>query len=209
MRFAASGFSTDAPKYAATSSIQIGWIRCVPGPTIGVTGASFAIFLNCPSAPPSAPEDEARPEDHVLQPGSLHVLLHPPLGAVVGDEVLRLLGRAEGRHEHESPHTGVARGPEQVARSLFHHALELLRLAGEDRNEVDDGVLSLGGGAEARRVRHRARDRLLARQPGARAGGVLEHAHRVSVVDEPPHDRGADEAGGAGDEDPHVSKFFQ
>ena len=55
VRFAASGFSIDAAKYAATSSTQIGWIRCVPGPTIGVTGASFAIFLNCPSAPPSRP----------------------------------------------------------------------------------------------------------------------------------------------------------
>ena len=54
VRFAASGFSIAAAKYAATSSTQIGWIRCVPGPTIGVTGASFAIFLNWPSAPPSA-----------------------------------------------------------------------------------------------------------------------------------------------------------
>jgi hypothetical protein len=38
---------------------------------------------------------------------------------------------------------------------------------------------------------------------------VLEHTHGVPVVDEPPDHRGADEAGGAGDEDVHVSKFFQ
>ena len=38
---------------------------------------------------------------------------------------------------------------------------------------------------------------------------ALEHPHRVAVVDEPPHDRRADEPGRAGDEDPHASKFFQ
>ena len=210
VRFAASGFSIAAAKYAATSSTQIGWIRCVPGPTIGVTGASFAIFLNCPSAPPSRSEDEARPQDHVLEPGRLHVLLHLPLGAVVGHELLRLLGRPERRHQHEPAHAGLARGLEQVARPLLHHAPELLRLAGQDRDEVDDGVLPLDGPAQARRRRSSSpRPPPGSAAPALEPARVLEHAHRVAVVDEPLHDRGADEARRAGDEDPHDSKFFQ
>ena len=40
-------------------------------------------------------------------------------------------------------------------------------------------------------------------------GLPLERAHRVARVDEPLDDERADEAGRAGDEDPHVSKFFQ
>ena len=74
---------------------------------------------------------------------------------------------------------------------------------------MDDDVLPLDRAPQARRVGHRALDRVLARQRGARPGRVLEHPHRVPVVDEPLHDRGADEAGAAGDEDLHDSKFFQ
>ena len=74
---------------------------------------------------------------------------------------------------------------------------------------MDDDVLTLGGLAQARRVGHRAGNGFLAGQVGARSCAVLEHPHRVAVVDEPLHDRRADEARRAGDEDPHVSKFFQ
>src|SRR5207302_4286219 len=46
-------------------------------------------------------EDEARAEDHVLEPRGLHDLLHLPLRVVVADEVPRLLGRLEGAHQYE------------------------------------------------------------------------------------------------------------
>src|SRR5438093_13682583 len=42
-----------------------------------------------------AAEDEARPEDHVLEAGALDRLLHLPFGVVVGDKVFRLLARPE------------------------------------------------------------------------------------------------------------------
>ena len=52
----ASGLSIEAAKYAATSSTQMGWIRCLPEPTMGVTGERRASCLNCCSAPPLSPK---------------------------------------------------------------------------------------------------------------------------------------------------------
>ena len=45
--------STDFAKYAPMSSAQIGWMRCLPLPMIGVTGASRASFANVVRMPPS------------------------------------------------------------------------------------------------------------------------------------------------------------
>ncbi len=56
MRFAASGLSSAWAKYLATSSTQIGWIRCLPEPTIGVTGATFARVRKVGRMPPSLPK---------------------------------------------------------------------------------------------------------------------------------------------------------
>jgi hypothetical protein len=39
VRFAASGESTARAKYSATSSTQIGWMRCCPEPITVTTGA--------------------------------------------------------------------------------------------------------------------------------------------------------------------------
>ena len=210
VRFAASGLSTPAAKYAATSSTQIGWIRCVPGPTIGVTGASFAICGTAASAPPLAAEDEARPEDHVLEPRRLHVLLHLPLRAVVGDEILRLLvaPSADISTNRRTPASLAA--ATQVARPLLHHALELLGLAGDDRDEVDDGVLRPRPRAAG--SPHRSSSPSTASWLGSAAlapGLVLEHAHRRDPRRRALHDLRADEPGPAGDEDLHCSKFFQ
>ena len=53
-----------------------------------------------------APEDEARAEDHVLEPRVLDGLLLLPLGVVVGRDLPALLG-AERAHEHEPPGAGL------------------------------------------------------------------------------------------------------
>ncbi len=55
-RFAASGLRTDSAKKAATSPIQMGWIRCVPAPGIGVTGVRRASRANVGRMPPSRPK---------------------------------------------------------------------------------------------------------------------------------------------------------
>ena len=69
VRFAASGLSIAGAKNSATSSTQIGWIRCVPEPTTGVNGASARSAERLQRAAVGA-EDEARPEDHVLEAGA-------------------------------------------------------------------------------------------------------------------------------------------
>ena len=76
---------------------------------------------------------------------------------------------------------------------------------------MDDDLLALDRAPKARRVGHIALNCLLAGQAGAlpTARLALQHANLVAVVDEPPDDVRADEAGGAGDEDPHEAKFFQ
>ena len=55
-RFAAASSPTARAKYAATSSTQIGWMRCRPEPTIGVTGARRASLANVGRMPPSVPK---------------------------------------------------------------------------------------------------------------------------------------------------------
>jgi hypothetical protein len=128
---------------------------------------------------------------------------------VVGDEILRLLVRPERGHQHEPLNAGVLRRSDEVARPLLHHALKLLGRAGEERNEVDDDVLSCRGAPETRSVGHVAHRSLLVRQRRAAPRLALQHSHRVPGVDERPDDRRADEARCARDEDPHGSKFFQ
>ena len=180
MRFAASGFSIDARRSRPPRrrSRSVGSAAC-PGPRIGVTGAG-ARFLNWPSASALAAEDEARPEDHVLERGGLQVLLHPPLRAVVGHELLRLLGRPERRHQHESA-TPASRAASSRSRVPCSITLpEVLGLAGEDRDEVDDDSWPA---AAARRLAGS-----VSRAPGTasrpsrlrRPWGVLEHAHGVA-----------------------------
>ncbi len=107
-----------------------------------------------------SPEDEARPEDHVLETGVLDRLLHLPLAVVVGDEVLRVLACAEGAHQDEALDAGVLCGRDEVAGSLLHHPLELLLSALADRDEVDDRIDAFDRVLEADGVRHLADDRL-------------------------------------------------
>src|SRR5436309_10166271 len=52
----AASRSTARAKYAPMSSAQIGWIRCVPLPMIGVTGASLASLRKVGRIPPSFPK---------------------------------------------------------------------------------------------------------------------------------------------------------
>src|SRR5437667_417952 len=101
-------------------------------------------------------EDEARPEDHVLEPGGLDSLLHLPLGVVVGDEVLRLLARSEGAHQDEALDPGILRGRNEVAGSMLHHALELLLGALADRDQVDDHSDAFDSVLQADGARHLA-----------------------------------------------------
>ena len=101
----------------------------------------------------------------------------------------------------------LLRGGEQVARAVDHHALELLRLALPDRDEVDDRVAALDGGAQARR--HRSRRPATSSQPQASsvrrpARSRTSAAHVAAVRAQRVDDVAADEAGAAGDED-HVA----
>ena len=97
-------------------------------------------------------EDEARPEDHVLEPGLLDRLLHLPLRVVVGGQVLRVLADAERAHQDEPAHPGFLRRGDEVLRATGHHALERGARAGDDRNQVDDDVAAGDGSLQRCRV---------------------------------------------------------
>ena len=99
-----------------------------------------------------APEDEARPEDHVVEAGLLHRALHLPLRRVVRHRVLRRLVEAERAREDEAADAGVLRSGDEIARALRHDALEVRRRALDDRDEVDDRVHSLARVAQRGRV---------------------------------------------------------
>ena len=76
MRFAASALVDRlARSRRATSSIQIGWMRCLPLPMIGVTGRDPREPPEGRQDPAVPGEDEARPEDHVLEPRAADRLL--------------------------------------------------------------------------------------------------------------------------------------
>jgi hypothetical protein len=174
----------------------------VPGPTIGVTGASAV-----------AAEHEARPEDHVLETGLPDGALHLPLCREVRHGVLRPLVEAERAREDEAPHSRILRRRDDVPRSTGHRALEVGRPSADDRNEVDDRVRSLAGCAEGRRIGH-VPDSLLDRPRGEAPGacrlahqsahGELSRAQRV-------HDVRPDEPRPARHENSHSpsSKFCQ
>src|SRR5436190_5031500 len=161
-----------------------------------------------------AAEDEARPEDHVLEAGSLDRLLHLPFGVVVGHEVPCRLARPEGAHQDEAPDSSLLRSRDEVAGALLHHALELLRTALADRYQVDDGVDAFGGRSQARLVRHLA-DHGSAREVAGAGRVADEQLQVVSLAGDRTYDLVADEAGPARDEDLHLdsvasrSKFCQ
>ena len=108
-----------------------------------------------------ATEDEAGPEDHVLEARVADGLLHRPLRLVVRDERPRLLGDAERAHQHEAAHArGLCRG-DHVLRPAGHHPVEVRPAAGDDRDQVDDRLAALRGAAarSPRRSRRPARPR--------------------------------------------------
>src|SRR3954452_8461505 len=157
--------------------------------------------------PTLAREDEARPEDHVLEAGLLDRLLLGPLGVEVGDEILRVLARAERAHQDEALDAGVLGRGDEVAGALLHDPLELVRRALPDRDEVDDRVDAFDGRLQARAVRHLAHARL----PGkvARARRVAdEQLQIVTLVRQCADDVRADEAGPPGDENLHLTVWF-
>src|SRR5207248_197576 len=160
-------------------------------------------------------EDEARPEDRVLEARGLDRLLHVPLGVVVGDEVPRLLADAERAHQHEAADARLPRRGDEVARSLLHEAPELASPARADRDEVDHAVAARHRGSERGRVGHVSFGQLAApaRERRAFAPVANQAAHRPVLGAERVHDPGADEAGPSGDEDGHDSssraKFCQ
>ena len=93
----------------------------------------------------------------------------------------------------------------------FITAVERLRLAGDDRDEMDDGVDALDRAAQARRVGEVALHGLGGPQPrpGRAARLALEHADGVPGFAERAHDCRPHETRPAGDEHVHDSKFFQ
>ncbi len=119
--------STARAKYCARSSTQIGCSRCVPGPTIGVTGAKRASRTKVGRTPPSRPKTKLGRKITCSSPDSFTAALHLPLRGEVRHCVLRPLVEPERAREHEPPHARVLRRGDEIPRALRHHALEVLR----------------------------------------------------------------------------------
>ena len=153
--------------------------------------------------PAARPEDEARPEDHVVHAGGRDCFLHLLLAAKVGDRPGRVLVQAEGAHEHEAPDSGSAGCRDDVACALAHDPLEVLRLALDDRDEVDDGVGAGNCGAKRLRLRHVALDELDPEGAEVVFARRLtdERADRQPAVTQRRDHARADEACATGDED--------
>src|SRR5438093_4455305 len=156
------------------------------------------------------PEDEARPEDHVGDARSLHLLLVLPLRSVVGHEILRLLARAEGAHVHEAPNPGVLCSSEEIARALDHDPLELLAPALPDRYEMNDRVDAGDGGSQALRVGDVALGQVASPRRGlcCPAQVTNETAHGEAAAAQLVDDVAAHEAGAPRDEDQPVGSFL-
>ena len=142
----------------------------------------------------------------MLERGGADRLLHRPLGAEVGHQLAVALVRAEGAHQDEAAHAGVRRGRDEALRAADHDPLEILGLALDDRDEVDDDLAALGCGAEAGRVGDVALDRLAA--PGLERLRAVEAAdERANVVParaQCVRNLRADEPGAAGEQDLHA-----
>ena len=95
-------WSTARAKYSATSSTQIGCSRCVPGADDRRHRREAREPHERRQHAAVLPEDEARPEDDVLEAGRLDRALHLPLRGEVRHGVLRPLVQPERAREHEA-----------------------------------------------------------------------------------------------------------
>src|SRR5207248_4885123 len=100
--------------------------------------------------------------------GAVDHLLGLPLGAVVRNEVLRLLAHAERAHVDEPRDTGLLRGGEEIARPFDHDPAETLLAALTDGDEVYDGVGTGRRAPQAVRIGHVAGGDLGAPRPEPR-----------------------------------------
>ena len=149
----------------------------------------------------------------MLEARLLDLVLHRPLGSVVGRDVDRLLAHAEGAHQHEAPDCGLLRRCDQVARPLNHDPLDRLRIGeGRQRHQVHDGFAPVDGPHQAVRVGHVPLDDLAvgAAKRVVPLGPPGEHADAATLAAERPDYVRADKPGSSGDQDhPVASKFFQ
>src|SRR5687767_11973718 len=88
----------------------------------------------------------------MLEVRALDRLLHLPLGVEVGGELSRLLARAERAHEHEAAHALGLCGLHHVLCPPGHDPLEVLGLALDDGDEVDDHLAAFDGAADALQI---------------------------------------------------------
>ena len=180
VRFAASGRSSAAAKYAATSSTQIGCERWRPAPITVTTGESRTCRTNVGSTPPSRPNTKLGRKITCSSPDARDVCLHLPLRGEVRRQRLasarpcraRSSARAAGRPPR-APRRARCAKPSTITRSKSAGP------AADDRDEVHDVRAARAARREARRVGDVAGRELgaPARELARRARAAHERAH--------------------------------
>ena len=206
--------SIDLAKNAATSSTQIGWSRRVAAADDRRHRRPAHLADEERQHAAVAAEDEARPEDHVLEPGRAR---RPAPSPTSRGSTARASSSPRSTPRRSSARTGAtpaaSRRRDEVARPCVHHPLEVRRAAGDDRDEVDDRVAALDGARAGSSASVTSPcDELAApglqrrrRAPGSRTRQRTSRSCGAQRV----HDPRADEPGAAGDEDHRRAKFCQ
>ena len=159
---------------------------------------------------PVRPEDEARPQDGVVDTRRRDRLLRRPLRPEVRDG--RAGPRPERAHQHDAADAALARRLDEVPSAGCHHALERRRRACDDRDEVDDRADAARRCEQRGRIVDVATDQLAvdAFERGGPARRPHERAHTHAADGQVADDVAPDEAARAGDEDhPPSVKFCQ
>ena len=212
VRFAARGSSSAAREVRATSSTQIGWMRCRPSRSRH-DGRVAHLLMNVGSAPPRGRRRSSAGRSCTRGPSRSSPAPSPTWRRSTGrrPSSSSLVPSALISTKRSTPASFAAairlRVPCVITRS------KSLRLPLRIATRCTTCVQPSTAAAQARRIgdvagRRARRPRLASCAP--RSGCAHERAHVVLLRAQRVHDLRADEAGAAGDEDLHaLAKFCQ
>ena len=162
---------------AATSSTQIGWSRRSPLPSTGVTGDQRTCRTKSGRTPPSRPKTKLGRKTTCSSPSRGLPAPSPTSPRSTGRAFFVCSETPSALISTNRRTPAAFAAATSVLRPSVHHALEVRRAAGDDRDQVDDRVAAVRGPPQALRVGHVALHELAApclQRPGA--AGLADEA---------------------------------